>query len=199
VAVFAYRGLTPDGRAVRGVVDADSARGARARLRRDGVFPTELREERPTASGAGGGLVRRWSGRVRTTDLAVLSRQLGTLTGAGVPVVEALGAVGEQSERPAVSRVLSHVRDRVTQGSSLADALAEHRRIVREACAAESGVEVDTQGDAFFFAFQSQTFDTDEHGNPLKPARKGGVVEPLATRKTSFKRSRKAKSAKAAG
>ena len=126
MAVFAYRGLTPDGRAVRGVVDADSARGARARLRRDGVFPTELREERPTASGAGGGLVRRWSGRVRTTDLAVLSRQLGTLTGAGVPVVEALGAVGEQSERPAVSRVLSHVRDRVTQGSSLADALAEH-------------------------------------------------------------------------
>jgi predicted ATPase/class 3 adenylate cyclase len=36
-----------------------------------------------------------------------------------------------------------------------ADALAEHRRIVREACAAEHGVEVDTQGDAFFFAFAS--------------------------------------------
>ena len=35
------------------------------------------------------------------------------------------------------------------------EALAEHRRIVREACAAESGVEVDTQGDAFFFAFAS--------------------------------------------
>jgi predicted ATPase/class 3 adenylate cyclase len=34
-----------------------------------------------------------------------------------------------------------------------ADALAEHRRLVREACARESGVEVDTQGDAFFFAF----------------------------------------------
>jgi class 3 adenylate cyclase len=36
-----------------------------------------------------------------------------------------------------------------------ADALAEHRRIVRAACAAEGGVEVDTQGDAFFFAFRS--------------------------------------------
>ena len=36
-----------------------------------------------------------------------------------------------------------------------ADALAEHRRIVRAACAAESGVEVDNQGDAFFFAFRS--------------------------------------------
>lgn len=34
-----------------------------------------------------------------------------------------------------------------------ADALAEHRRIVRDACASHDGVEVDTQGDGFFFAF----------------------------------------------
>ena len=34
-----------------------------------------------------------------------------------------------------------------------AEALAEHRRVIRDACAAEGGVEVDTQGDAFFFAF----------------------------------------------
>jgi class 3 adenylate cyclase len=33
------------------------------------------------------------------------------------------------------------------------EALAEHRRIVREACTEHAGVEVDTQGDAFFFAF----------------------------------------------
>jgi class 3 adenylate cyclase len=36
-----------------------------------------------------------------------------------------------------------------------AEALAEHRRVIREACAAHAGVEVDTQGDAFFFAFPS--------------------------------------------
>src|ERR687892_1351142 len=34
-----------------------------------------------------------------------------------------------------------------------AEALAEHRRVIRAACASEGGVEVDTQGDAFFFAF----------------------------------------------
>ena len=34
-----------------------------------------------------------------------------------------------------------------------AEALAEHRRVIREACGSEGGVEVDTQGDAFFFAF----------------------------------------------
>jgi predicted ATPase/class 3 adenylate cyclase len=36
---------------------------------------------------------------------------------------------------------------------SYAEALAEHRRVIREACARAGGVEVDTQGDAFFFAF----------------------------------------------
>jgi len=34
-----------------------------------------------------------------------------------------------------------------------AEALAEHRRVIREACTSEGGLEVDTQGDAFFFAF----------------------------------------------
>lgn len=121
MAVFAYRGLTSDGRTVRGVVDADSARGARARLRRDGIFPTSIDEERERGAPALPG-----GGRVRPGDLALVSRQLGTLVGAGMPVVEALGAVSEQTERPAMARVLSHVRDAVTQGQSLADALAAH-------------------------------------------------------------------------
>jgi predicted ATPase/class 3 adenylate cyclase len=37
--------------------------------------------------------------------------------------------------------------------AAYAEALAEHRRVIREACAEHGGVEVDTQGDAFFFAF----------------------------------------------
>ena len=37
--------------------------------------------------------------------------------------------------------------------ASYAEALAEHRRVIREACTRHRGVEVDTQGDAFFFAF----------------------------------------------
>lgn len=124
MAVFAYRGLTTEGRSVRGVIDADSARGARARLRRDGIFPTDVAEETPTTTTASS-LLRR-AARVRPGDLALVSRQLSTLIAAGMPVVEALGAVSEQTERPGMARVLSHVRDAVTQGSSLADALAEH-------------------------------------------------------------------------
>jgi len=125
VPVYAYRGLTAAGRNVQGVIDADSAKGARVRLRRDGIFPTDVAEEHAAASTASGLSLRRGP-RLTPVELALVSRQLSTLIGAGVPVVEALAAVGEQSDRPAVTQVLSHVRDQVTQGTPLADALAEY-------------------------------------------------------------------------
>ena len=40
--VFGYRGLSTDGRSVAGVVDADSARTARGKLRALGIFPTDI-------------------------------------------------------------------------------------------------------------------------------------------------------------
>ncbi len=122
--VFAYKGLNDSGRNVQGVVEADSARAARARLRKDGVYPTAVVEE--SAEPSATAFSWRPSARVSTADVALISRQLATLLSAGVPVVEALSAVGEQAERPAATRVLSHLRDDVSQGTSLADAMAEH-------------------------------------------------------------------------
>lgn len=128
--VFAYKGLNESGRNVQGVVDAESARGARTRLRKDGIYPTEVVEE--SAAPQGVALSWRPSSRVTSTDLALISRQLATLLSAGVPVVEALSAVGEQAERPAATRVLSHLRDAVSQGTALADAMAEHPSVFPE-------------------------------------------------------------------
>jgi len=132
VPVFAYRGLTAAGRNVQGVVDADSAKGARVRLRRDGIFPTDVTEQQHAESSGTSAFTRRRGPRMSSAELALVSRQLSTLIGAGVPIVEALAAVGEQSERPVVSQVLSHVRDQVTQGSPLADALADYPAIFPE-------------------------------------------------------------------
>ncbi|MBM4268640.1 MAG: type II secretion system protein GspF [Deltaproteobacteria bacterium] len=129
--VYAYRGLSEGGRQVRGVVDAESARGARTRLRRDGIYPTEVVEESARPSEGASRLFQRGT-RVRNADLATLSRQLATLIAAGVPVVEALGAVSEQSESPTVTRVLSHLRDDVSQGTSLADSMSEHPGVFPE-------------------------------------------------------------------
>jgi general secretion pathway protein F len=132
VPVFAYRGLTSAGRTVQGVVDADSAKGARVRLRRDGIFPTEVNEQAHAESSGASAFALRRGPRMTPSELALVSRQLSTLIGAGVPIVEALAAVGEQSDRPVVTQVLSHVRDQVTQGTALAEALAEYPAIFPE-------------------------------------------------------------------
>ena len=126
--LYAYRGLDVDGRSVGGVVDADSPRGARQKLRRTGVFPTDLKEERAATPLAVRAFAQR-SERVPAAELAAITRQFSTLVAAGLPLVEALGALAEQAERPSLARTLAQVRQEVTEGSSLADALAQHPRL----------------------------------------------------------------------
>ena len=129
--VFAYRGLSNQGRAVNGVVDADSARNARGKLRSQGIFPTEISEEIAARSAIS---IRDWFpklGRVKMSgpDLGLLTRQLSALLGAGVQLVDALGILSEQSTKPAIKKMMSQVRERVREGTSLADALAAHREV----------------------------------------------------------------------
>src|SRR5216110_3346069 len=119
--VFAYRALTGGGRARGGVIGAESARAAWQELRARGVYPTDLREQ---AAGAG------WAGRrLGAEELAAATRQLATLVGAGVPVAEALAAVAEQSEHPALVRGLTVAEARLREGEPLAEALAASPRV----------------------------------------------------------------------
>ncbi len=130
--VYAYRGFNAAGRAVGGIVDADSPKGARQKLRREGVFPTELVEQErrsPATEASAGWQLSRYFERIRPEELALLTRQLATLVAARIPVVEALSALVEQTENARTKRVLSQVREQVTEGASLADALKAHPRV----------------------------------------------------------------------
>lgn len=127
MAVFAYQGLDSQGRSARGIIEADSPRAARARLRQSGIFPDEVREER--ADGSKG---RRWRGRIGLAELALLSRQLATLVGSGMPVVPALAALEEQVERPLLKRVVAGVRASVTEGRALSAALGDYPHLFPE-------------------------------------------------------------------
>jgi general secretion pathway protein F len=125
--VFGYRGLAADGRAVSGVIDADSPRGARGKLRSLGIFPTDVNEEiaaapRRSLSDWLPGLRRKLS----PDDVALLTRQLGSLLGGGVPLLEALTVLSDQATKPFVKKMLSQVREKVREGVSLANAMAEH-------------------------------------------------------------------------
>jgi len=129
--VYAYKGVTAAGKNTRGHLDAESSRSARAKLRRDGIFVTEFAEQAAQVSVAATASGRRFAlpsfQRISALDLALLTRQASTLVGAGIPLVESLGALTEQAENPRLKSVLGEVRDRVNQGTSLADALAQSK------------------------------------------------------------------------
>lgn len=107
--VYAYRGLNQAGGAVKGIIDADNPKGARFKLRRSGVFPTELteqhREEPKTRTQEGAFNLSRYFERMAPQELALLTRQLSTLVGAGLPLVDCLSALIEQVETPRTKRV----------------------------------------------------------------------------------------------
>jgi len=73
-----------------------------------------------------GRLVR---GRVTAEDVAILTRQLSTLLHAGVTLVDSLTALVDQTEKERLKRIVSDVKTRVNEGSSLADALAQHGKV----------------------------------------------------------------------
>ena len=126
--VYAYKGVTAAGRNTRGHMDAENLRSARARLRRDGIYLTEIGEGRASTSSAAATSrfhVRLPSfQRVPPLDLALATRQAATLLGAGIPLVEGLRALTEQVDNPRLKSVFAQVRERINQGSSFADALA---------------------------------------------------------------------------
>jgi len=122
---YRYEALAPDGKVRKGVLESDSPRQARARLREQGMLPVEVAPIGGDEAGAARGFaVRR--GRLGAAALAALTRQLATLLAAGLTVEQALNAVIEQSETETERQLLAAVRGEVLGGQSLAWALARH-------------------------------------------------------------------------
>ncbi|CAI2097563.1 type II secretion system inner membrane protein GspF [Serratia marcescens] len=124
---FDYRACDREGRAQRGVLEADSLRHARDRLREKGwqVLAVQARG-RPVFAGM---LAGRWMSGVSSGDVALLTRQLATLLSAALPLEEALMAVARQTEKKGLQAALTQVRQRILEGFPLAQALGQHPRI----------------------------------------------------------------------
>jgi len=131
--VFEYKGLNEAGKALKGVRDADSAKTLRTVLRKEGIFLTEVVGQKQAGGGeapSGGKVVidlkKALAGRVTSTDVAIMTRQLAVLIGAGVALVEALNALQDQVDHERLKLIVSQVKTRVNEGSTLADALGQH-------------------------------------------------------------------------
>jgi len=119
--IFEYQALNAAGNFIRGVITADTPRVARSKLREEGIHPIELHEE-SQSSIPGRSPLRLWGG-IGAKNLALASRQLATLTEAGIPLIPSLSALIEQLGNSELKRIFIQVREKVAEGNSLADAL----------------------------------------------------------------------------
>ncbi|MGB3941591.1 MAG: type II secretion system inner membrane protein GspF [Candidatus Manganitrophaceae bacterium] len=129
MAIYEYKGLDVEGKSKAGIVDADSPKVARAKLRKSGIFPVEITQTQQAAPTGLSKPVTLFSERMTLAETAVMTRQLSTLLGAGISLMEALGALTEQVEKPAAKKIWIDVREGVKEGASLADALTRHPKV----------------------------------------------------------------------
>jgi general secretion pathway protein F len=130
--VYTYKGVTTAGENTRGSINADNLRGARAKMREDGVFLTEIVEggatpakDAPSKSGLRMRVQMPNFRRVPPMERSVATRQLATLVLADVPLLDSLTALVLQIENARLKEVMSVVRERVNEGSTLADAFEQ--------------------------------------------------------------------------
>ena len=124
--LYEYQGIRKtDGRTVKGARDAESEKAARAALKRDGILITEIAEKGRGKARGEVDLKRMLFKRVKRMDISLTTRQLATLTGSGISLVESLTAVIDQSDKPDLKSALINVRDQVNEGTSLSDAFAQ--------------------------------------------------------------------------
>jgi len=137
---FTYEAMNSVGQPVKGTVDAVNSDEAIAKVRAQGNFPTKIKEKavrrgatrKSSASGAaeqprrakrGGG------GRAPSKLISLFTRQLSTLVSAGLPIVRSLQILEEQ-QKPGPMRVtIRLIKEDVTEGSSLSEAMKRHSRI----------------------------------------------------------------------
>ncbi len=125
--VFEFTALDARGKTSSGIIDADGIQAARQKLRASGKFPVSIHETQEALAkksrrevGIGS-----WFARVKPSDVAMITRQLATLIGAGFPLVSALDALLPQTHAYGLKRTLARVKDLVVEGNSFAHALSQ--------------------------------------------------------------------------
>ena len=131
--VYEYKALNSKGRKVGGIITAEGPSGARLKLSQVSIFPTEIREvagEEKKGEGSGSFLSRfSGFGRVNPVEVTTALRQLATLVSSGLPILECLGGLIEQTEGSHLKRIFTQIREKVVEGSSLFRAVSTHPQV----------------------------------------------------------------------
>ncbi|MCB0219074.1 MAG: type II secretion system inner membrane protein GspF [Chrysiogenetes bacterium] len=128
--VFEYAGYDAGGRAKKGMVEADTMRAAKQRLRGQGVFVKNIKESQAKSEEKITRVpVQEFFQRVAKEEVVLMTRQLATLVSAHIPLVSGLGALAEQTEGVKLKTIIAQLKDDVNEGASLAAAMRQHANV----------------------------------------------------------------------
>ncbi len=124
MAAYAYNAIDKTGKAKRGTIDAVSVDRAMAALKAEGLTPLKVQEasvfnQEVTIGGK----------KTSDKDLALFCNQFASILTAGVPAVEALGMLAEQTENKAFAKAINETKTNIERGESLGNAMAMRRDI----------------------------------------------------------------------
>jgi type IV pilus assembly protein PilC len=114
---YRWEGMDKKGQRIKGRSVAANEQALKSELRRQGVVATRIRKQSQAFKSGGS---------VKAEDIAIFSRQLATMLGAGIPLVQAFEIVGNGHEKPAMQRLVLDIKGDVEGGTSLHEALAKH-------------------------------------------------------------------------
>ena len=123
---FAYTGRNPSGKLIRGRLEAQSEGVVLSRLVSMGLSPVSIDRASEHSGLKKEIAIPGFKKRIKLKELAVMSRQMATMIGAGLSLLRSLNILAEQTENVALAKILGKVRDEVETGVSTSDAFAMH-------------------------------------------------------------------------
>lgn len=123
---FTYTARSPNGQSATGVLTAGSEREVMVMLDQKGLFPVTIQPAKKTVAASMA------STRIKPRLLCTVFSQLADLLHSGVPLLRSLEIIERQSTTPALTHVLQDVRAQISDGTSLADAMAKHPKAFNE-------------------------------------------------------------------
>lgn len=123
MGAFEFVAIDKSGKESRGLLEGDTPKHVRQLLRERQLLPVKVTEVTQRESGPRKSFSLRRG--LSASELALITRQLATLSQSGLPLEEALHAVGQQNDNPRTKSILLGVRSRVMEGHTLADGLAD--------------------------------------------------------------------------
>jgi len=127
--VFEYEAKNRDGEKIAGILNVDNSSQAARQLREKGYYVTYInqKQEKKTINN-----FFKFSGKVRTRELALFSQQFAAMIDAGINLVDALNILSEQIEHKKLQMVITDLREDIETGSGLAEAMFKYSDVFPE-------------------------------------------------------------------